>query len=87
MAARARRMLNHAIGISDLVQHAAPVVCLAATRLARAAAQAAREARLSFFNLSLDGGLELFELSCPNCRDARLNRKHSDRFATKQEHY
>ncbi len=46
MAARARLMPNHAIGIGDLPQRAALVAGLAAARLARAAAQAARDARL-----------------------------------------
>ena len=46
MAARARRVPNHAIRIGDLAQRAALVARLAATRLARAAAQAARDARL-----------------------------------------
>src|SRR6516164_3788764 len=46
LAARARLMLNHPIGIGDLPQRAALVARLAAARLARAAAQAARDARL-----------------------------------------
>jgi len=46
MAARARLVANHAIGIGDLPQRAALVARLAAARLARAAAQAAWKARL-----------------------------------------
>src|SRR5271165_3356675 len=46
MAACARLVPNHAIGIGDLRQRAALVAGLAAARLARAAAQAARDARL-----------------------------------------
>ena len=46
MAARARLMPNHAIGIGDLPQRAALMARLAAARLARTAAQAARETRL-----------------------------------------
>src|SRR5271166_5546189 len=42
----ARLVPNHAIGIGDLRQRAALVAGLAAARLARAAAQAARDARL-----------------------------------------
>ena len=46
MAARARLMPNHPIGTGDLPQRAALVAGLAAAGLARAAAQAARDARL-----------------------------------------
>src|SRR5260370_8234605 len=46
MAARARLVPNHAVGIGDLPQRAALVAGLAAAGLARAAAQAARDARL-----------------------------------------
>src|SRR6516225_3271960 len=46
MAARARLVPNHPIGIGDLPQRAALMARLAAARLARAAAQAARDARL-----------------------------------------
>ena len=46
MAAGARRVLNHAIRIGDLPQRIAFVALLPAARLARAAAQAAGNARL-----------------------------------------
>ena len=46
MAAGARLVPNHMIGIGDLPQRAARVALLPAARLARAAAQAARDTRL-----------------------------------------
>src|SRR5215831_6542110 len=46
MAAGARLVPNHMIGIGDLPQRAALVALLPAARLARAAAQAARDTRL-----------------------------------------
>jgi hypothetical protein len=67
MLADARHVRNHEIGFGDLAQRAARVALLPAARLARLAAQALG-IRGFFFNPSLEGGWELFELSCPNCR-------------------
>ena len=67
MAAGARLMPNHMIGIGGLPQRAALVALLPAARLARAPRRLPA-IRGFFFNPSLEGGLELFELSCPSCR-------------------
>src|ERR1700716_1959645 len=62
MAAGARLMPNHMIGIGGLPQRAA-LVALLPERPRRLPA-----IRGFFFNPSLEGGLELFELSWPSCR-------------------
>jgi len=67
MAARARGVTNHMIGIGDLPQRAAFKTRLPAARLARTVAQTAANSRL-LPQPALEGGCEMFELSRPNRR-------------------
>ncbi len=67
MAARTGLVSNHGVGIGDLPQSPTFVARLAAAPLARTTAQTSRNPRF-LFSPSLDGGLELFELSKSNRR-------------------
>ena len=67
VAAGARLVSNHPIGIGDLpaCRPCGPSARRSPCPKRRAGCPAMRG---FFFNPSLEGGLELFELSCPNCR-------------------
>jgi hypothetical protein len=67
MPARAALVPNNGVGIGHLPQRAALMALLAAARFARTTAKAAGDPRL-LTNPSLEGGLELFELSRPKRR-------------------